>query len=54
MGRTDADLLLVTGTTLVNDTIDTFLGSKPIIFYKTTIAGAAHMMNRKGVCPCSR
>jgi hypothetical protein len=49
-----AELLLVTGTTLVNDTIDTFLGSKPIVFYGTTIAGAAHMMNWERVCPCSR
>lgn len=49
-----ADLLLVTGTTLVNNTIDAFFGSKPIIFYGTTIAGAAHMMNWERVCPCSR
>jgi hypothetical protein len=48
-----ADLLLVTGTTLVNDTIDAFLDCKPVIFYGTTIAGAARMMNWERVCPCS-
>jgi uncharacterized protein (DUF4213/DUF364 family) len=48
-----ADLLLVTGTTLVNDTIDAFLNRNPIIFYGTTIAGAARMMNWERVCPCS-
>jgi hypothetical protein len=48
-----AELLLVTGTTLVNDTIDSFLDRKPIIFYGTTIAGAARMMNWERLCPCS-
>jgi hypothetical protein len=48
-----ADLLLVTGTTLVNDTVDAFLDRKPIIFYGTTIAGAARMMKWERVCPCS-
>lgn len=44
------DLLLVTGTTLVNGTIGRFLGSKPVIFYGTTIAGAAHLMNWDRFC----
>jgi len=49
-----ADLLLVTGTTLVNDTIDQFLGKKPVIFYGTTIAGAACLMGWERFCACSR
>ena len=49
-----ADLLLVTGTTLVNNTISDFLKSKPVIFYGTTIAGAAHLMQWDRVCPRSR
>ena len=49
-----ADLLLVTGTTLVNDTIDQFLGSKPVLFFGTTIAGAAHLMNWARICPLSK
>jgi uncharacterized protein (DUF4213/DUF364 family) len=45
-----ADLLTVTGTTLVNDTIGNFLNDKPIIFYGTTIAGAAHLMGWERFC----
>jgi hypothetical protein len=45
-----ADLLLVTGTTLVNGTIGDFLGRKPVLFYGTTIAGAAHLMNWDRFC----
>ena len=49
-----ADLLLVTGTTLVNDTIGQFLGGKPIIFYGTTIAGAAYLMGWERFCEKGR
>jgi len=49
-----ADLLLVTGTTVVNETIDQFLGKKPVIFYGTTIAGAACLMGWERFCACSR
>jgi hypothetical protein len=45
-----ADLLLVTGTTIVNATLPEFLGSKPILFYGTTIAGAAHLMGWDRFC----
>lgn len=45
-----ADLLFVTGTTIVNATIDDFLNKKPILFYGTTIAGAAHLMNWNRFC----
>jgi len=49
-----ADVLLVTGTTLVNDTIGPFLTDKPVIFYGTTIAGAARLMGWERFCPKSR
>jgi hypothetical protein len=49
-----ADLLLVTGTTLVNNTIGEFLNHKPILFYGTTIAGAAHLMGWDRFCAKSR
>jgi len=39
-----ADLPAVAGTTLVNVTIRDFLKEKPLFFYRTTIAGAAHLM----------
>ena len=45
-----ADLLLVTGTTLVNGTIGQFLGGRPVIFYGTTIAGAAYLMGWERFC----
>ncbi|MDP8236296.1 MAG: DUF364 domain-containing protein [Candidatus Erginobacter occultus] len=46
-----ADLLLVTGTTIVNGTIELFLGlKKPVIFYGVTIAGPAHILNLNRFC----
>lgn len=48
-----ADLLLVTGTTLGNGTIDMFLTGKPVLFYGTTIAGAAALMGLSRYCPQS-
>jgi hypothetical protein len=48
-----ADLLLVTGTTLVNGTLPDFLNKKPVIFYGTTIAGAAHLMGLERFCAYS-
>ena len=48
-----ADLLFVTGTTLVNDTIGHFLGQKPVLFYGTTVAGAAQLMQWDRFCPRS-
>ena len=48
-----ADLLLVTGTVIVNDTLPRFLNLKPAIFYGTTIAGAAHLMGWERFCACS-
>ncbi len=47
-----ADLLLVTGSTLVNGTIGSFLTRKPVIFYGTTIAGAAFLMGWERFCGC--
>jgi uncharacterized protein (DUF4213/DUF364 family) len=49
-----ADLLLVTGTTLANGTLPPLLNKKPIIFYGTTVAGAAFLMGWERFCPCSR
>jgi len=49
-----AEVLNVTGTTLVNDTIDQFVssanGGKPVVFYGTTIAGAASLMGWDRFC----
>jgi hypothetical protein len=45
-----ADLLLVTGTVLANGSIEAFLTGKPVIFYGTTIAGAAALMGWERFC----
>jgi len=48
----DADLLLVTGTTLVNGTIEEFLDTKKkTVFYGVTIAGAAELLGLQRFCP---
>lgn len=53
-----ADLVMVTGTVLGNGTIDQFidvtgagLAGKPVVFYGTTIAGAADLMGWRRYCP---
>ncbi|MGD9115764.1 MAG: DUF364 domain-containing protein [Dehalococcoidia bacterium] len=45
------DIVLVTGTTIVNDTIDQFLVGKPVVFYGVTIAGAAELEGLQRFCP---
>ena len=48
----EADILLVTGTTLVNGTIEPFRGRKTeTIFYGVTIAGAAKLLGLRRFCP---
>jgi hypothetical protein len=49
-----ADLLLVTGTTLVNDTIDNFTGDVPIVYYGITISGAVKLLDLNHFCPLGR
>jgi len=49
------DLILSTGTTLVNDTIDAFaFTDKPAVFYGITIAGAAKLLDLNTFCPLGR
>jgi hypothetical protein len=50
-----ADLILCTGSTLANGTIINFLNTdKDVIFYGTTIAGAAALLGLKRMCFNSR
>jgi len=49
-----ADLILATGTTLVNNTIDNCPGYTPIIFYVITISGAAKLLHLNHFCPLGR
>jgi len=45
-----AQLLIVTGSTLANDTIGRFLTEKPVIFYGTTVAAGASVMGWERFC----
>lgn len=46
-----ADVFLVTGSTLANDTIENFLNlPQKVIFYGNTIAGAAFLLNLQRLC----
>lgn len=50
-----SDVILITGSTLANNTIGPFLEiDKPVYFYGTTIAGAAKILGLQRFCPCSR
>jgi hypothetical protein len=44
------DVALVTGTTIVNNTIDQFVISKPVIYYGVTISGAAKLLGLNNFC----
>ena len=48
------DVALVTGTTIVNDTIGEFLIQKPTIFYGVTISGAAKILGLNHFCAYGR
>ncbi len=46
-----SELILVTGTTVVNDTIELFLDrNRPVVFYGVTIAGPARVLNLNRFC----
>jgi hypothetical protein len=48
------DIALVTGSTIVNDTITNFLIDKPVIFYGVTISGAAKVLGLEDFCYCGK
>ncbi|NPV63794.1 MAG: hypothetical protein HPY61_14420 [Methanotrichaceae archaeon] len=55
----DCDLILATGSTLANGTIDVVIDecqrhAKRLVFYGTTIAGAAYLLGLERWCSCSR
>ena len=47
-----ADIVLATGTTVVNNTLTSLLIEKPIIFYGVTIAGVAYLKGYEQYCFC--
>ncbi len=48
------DLIIVTGSTIVNNTINDFLTNKPVIFYGVTISGAAKILGLEDFCYCGK
>ncbi len=44
------DVAVVTGTTIVNNTIDQFMISKPVLYYGVTISGAAKLLGLNHFC----
>lgn len=44
------DIAIVTGTTVVNDTIDQFRIAKPVTFYGITISGVARLLGLNHFC----
>jgi uncharacterized protein (DUF4213/DUF364 family) len=48
------DLIVATGSTIVNGTINEFLTGRPVIFYGVTISGAAKLMGWDNFCYCGR
>lgn len=50
-----SDIMLVTGSTITNGSIINFLElKKPVLFYGTTIAGAAYLKGLNRICLCSK
>lgn len=47
------DVALITGTTLVNNTIDECRTDKPVIYYGATITGPARLLGLRHFCPYS-
>lgn len=48
-----ADMILATGTTVINNTLTSLLIEKPIIFYGVTIAGVAYLKGYEQYCFCA-
>lgn len=49
-----ADIVLSTGSVLVNDTYHELLQGKPVIYYGVTVAGLAELFNLPRFCFCGR
>jgi hypothetical protein len=48
------NIVIVTGSTIVNGTITEFLIDKPVIFYGVTISGSAALLGLETYCYCGR
>lgn len=48
------DLIIATGSTCANGSIVNYLDRKPVLFYGTTVSGAAALMDLPRFCVCSK
>jgi uncharacterized protein (DUF4213/DUF364 family) len=48
------DIVISTGSTIVNETITDFLINKPVIFYGVTISGASKILGLEDFCHCGK
>jgi|WetSurMetagenome_2_1015567.scaffolds.fasta_scaffold307959_2 uncharacterized protein (DUF4213/DUF364 family) len=48
------DIAIVTGSTIVNETITDFMLDKPVIFYGVTISGTAKILGLENFCYCAK
>lgn len=48
------DLMVITGSTAVNNTMKEFIGKKPVLFYGVTVAGPAYLLGLNRFCPFGR
>jgi hypothetical protein len=49
-----ADIIVATGSTIVNSSIVKYLDTKPVLFYGITVAGAACLNDWQTFCPYSK
>ncbi|MDD4571384.1 MAG: DUF364 domain-containing protein [Clostridia bacterium] len=47
-----ADIILATGSTSVNDSMEQFIGDKPVVFFGVTISAIAYLNNLNQYCHC--
>ncbi|PWI33376.1 hypothetical protein DI392_11010 [Vibrio albus] len=47
------DIIIATGSTCANGSIVNYLDQKPVLFYGTTVSGAAALMNLPRFCACA-
>lgn len=47
------DIVVITGSTIVNNTLPAFLKNKPVIIYGVTVSGAAQILGLDNFCYCA-
>ncbi len=47
-----SDIILATGSTAVNDSLQSLIGSRPIVFYGVTVSGLAYINGLEQYCHC--